>query len=304
MDLTTPSQGLQTKTRYNPGALTQILANFGPSALFFVFAHESGHHFDLQFNHPSVPWRDVALPPTPLVPLTELVSWNNELRADAWGGCALAATGRDLLPTQALQQISVNIHNNPDVPPAQDAQRAIAAGYNACTSQQTSGQGSTDGNGQTVQPSRTYEFGKLAKKPPQTNVENSPEAQDGDLCDGLNTAIGKIKDHFSSLHSAEKNDIGNYVSSFVLPGATKCVIADPGEYLQCTMASDFDELADSVKACLTPLNWTASRTPSTAEFLPPPVDGSLRGSISLRKLGSTSQPKVFLDVLTDVKRTN
>jgi hypothetical protein len=130
--LTQPGPGLQTVTRYSPAPLTQILNTYGATAVFFILAHEAGHHFDLQFQGAAVPWGSIVYPPMPGVPLVFSANWTLELRADAWGGCAVKRTGNSIAPVAALQMITANIENNPDVPPVQYVQLAIQAGYNAC----------------------------------------------------------------------------------------------------------------------------------------------------------------------------
>lgn len=130
--LSQPGPNLNTVTRYNPTNLTSVLSAYGPTALFFVFAHEAGHHFDLQFLGANVPWGNIVYPPMPGVPLVFSISWTHELRADAWGGCAVKRTHNSIAPVAALQLITAHIENNPDVPPLQYVQLAIQAGYNAC----------------------------------------------------------------------------------------------------------------------------------------------------------------------------
>jgi len=162
---TTPELGLQTQTRYNPDRILAIPGHYGPSAVFFVFAHEVGHHFDLQFGQPVVPWH-VNLPAMASVPPAMVNSWNNELRADAWAGCALAVTGGDLPSVEALQNVTKGIGDNPDVPPTEYAQLVISAGYNGCKS-------SSDADDTTIVPQR---FGPLGKKP----TADSQDSDDDD----------------------------------------------------------------------------------------------------------------------------
>jgi hypothetical protein len=130
--LSQPGRMLQTVTRYNPSPLTQILNTYGATAVFFIFAHEAGHHFDLQFPGANVPWGSISYPPMPGVPPVFSFSWTRELRADAWGGCAVKKTGNSIAPVAALQMITANIEDNPDVPPVAYVQLARQAGYNAC----------------------------------------------------------------------------------------------------------------------------------------------------------------------------
>ena len=134
--LTSPGPGLQSVTRYNPVSLTAVLNKYGAVAAFFVFAHEGGHHFDIEFHQPVVPWTvpvypSAAYPAQMGVPPYVAFSWNRELRADAWGGCAVKRTGNQIVSVQVLQYITVNMESA-DVPPFNYAQQAIQAGYNAC----------------------------------------------------------------------------------------------------------------------------------------------------------------------------
>jgi len=128
--LTTPVAPLITQTRYNPTSTQPLQNQFGPGATFFIFAHEAGHHFDLQFPNATVPWA-ATFPPIPPANPILMMSWNRELRADAWAGCAIKRAGMSLLAAAQLQQLTA-MRIGADIPPFQSELAAISAGYGAC----------------------------------------------------------------------------------------------------------------------------------------------------------------------------
>ena len=85
---------------YNPDFLNQVNVQLGKDAVFGVFAHEIGHHMDL--NSGPAAWFDH--------------SWGRELRADAWAGCALARKGFGSQTTRLLLQLIAQTpsHSHPD----------------------------------------------------------------------------------------------------------------------------------------------------------------------------------------------
>ena len=129
---TSAQSPLVSTTRYNPAALISVQSSFGDTAVFFILAHELGHHFDYQFSAANLPWGQIVYPSMPGVPPVLSTSWTRELRADAWAGCAIKRTGGSIFPVAQLQTLTANIHNNPDVPPVQYVLIAVQAGYNAC----------------------------------------------------------------------------------------------------------------------------------------------------------------------------
>ncbi|HEY4184375.1 MAG TPA: hypothetical protein VGP07_04865 [Polyangia bacterium] len=66
-----------SKIAYNPAFLDGAVKSYGPGASLGILAHEIGHHVDS------------IVPPPPWIN----ADWGNELRADAWAGCALARLG-------------------------------------------------------------------------------------------------------------------------------------------------------------------------------------------------------------------
>jgi hypothetical protein len=73
-----------SRIEYSQAFLDKVQEVFGPDARFGVLAHEFGHHVDA--NTSQAHWMN----PT----------WDAELRADAWAGCALAKAG---MKTQGLK---------------------------------------------------------------------------------------------------------------------------------------------------------------------------------------------------------
>jgi hypothetical protein len=63
-----------SKIAYSPGFVKSVQANYGPVATLGIFAHDLGHHLEATGNRPA--WMQA--------------SWDSELRADAWAGCAMA----------------------------------------------------------------------------------------------------------------------------------------------------------------------------------------------------------------------
>ena len=71
----TVSDGSGTsKISYSPGFVESVRTSYGPVATLGIFAHDLGHHLEATGNRPS--WMQS--------------SWDSELRADAWAGCAMA----------------------------------------------------------------------------------------------------------------------------------------------------------------------------------------------------------------------
>ena len=77
---TTPNSATVTdgdgisKIAYSPGFVNRLQKTYGPIATFGIFAHDLGHHLEATGNRPA--WMKA--------------SWDSELRADAWAGCAMA----------------------------------------------------------------------------------------------------------------------------------------------------------------------------------------------------------------------
>ena len=102
------------KVVYNPQFLKSVDTTIGDGAIFGLFAHEVGHVIDGRLN---VPWMPR--------------SWDRELRADAWAGCALA---RAALPEDKTTAALRAILGYP--PPAHPARNlrfpALELGYQSC----------------------------------------------------------------------------------------------------------------------------------------------------------------------------
>ena len=128
--LTTPVGVGITQTRYSPTSLQPLDTNYGAGATFFILSHEIGHHFDLQAKTATVPWA-ATFPPVPTAAPLIMQSWDRELRADAWAGCAMKRGG---VPTMAAAQLTALTASwiGPDVPPVPSVVAAINAGYHAC----------------------------------------------------------------------------------------------------------------------------------------------------------------------------
>src|SRR6185295_2600685 len=104
-----------SKIAYSPGFASSIQKTFGPIATFAVIAHGLGHHLEATGNRPA--WMDA--------------SWDSELRADAWVGCAMAKAA--LTPSR-LQAVLLALSTYPSARhPAWNARRpVITEGYTQC----------------------------------------------------------------------------------------------------------------------------------------------------------------------------
>jgi hypothetical protein len=124
----------KTITRYNPETVEEVFGQFGVVGAFFVFAHEAGHHFDFQFRGLNIPWDLSSLPAPPIgVPQDILDSWDDELRADVWAGCALKKNGMSVLPAIRVNEMLDNWGGGePDIPPLFMVVAAIDLGYKTC----------------------------------------------------------------------------------------------------------------------------------------------------------------------------
>lgn len=107
-------------TRYNPSRVQAVFGQFGVVGAFFIFAHEAGHHFDFQFRDLTIPWDLSKIPaPPPGFPRIVLLSWDDELRADVWAGCALKKNGMPIEPAMRMNQMldTWGGGGEPDIPP-------------------------------------------------------------------------------------------------------------------------------------------------------------------------------------------
>ncbi len=102
------------KLVYNPQFLKSIDTTIGDGAVFGIFAHETGHVIDGRLN---VPWMPK--------------SWDPELRADAWAGCALARAAlpedRKIAALRAVLQ-----YPSPTHPAVNLRVPALNLGYQSC----------------------------------------------------------------------------------------------------------------------------------------------------------------------------
>lgn len=104
-----------TKIAYSPGFVGSVQKNYGPIATFGIVAHNLGHHLDATGNRPA--WMKE--------------SWDAELRADAWAGCAIAKA--EMTPSR-LQAVLLAMSTYPSAhhPPWSDRRAVITEGYNRC----------------------------------------------------------------------------------------------------------------------------------------------------------------------------
>jgi hypothetical protein len=233
-----------------------VFDSLSPLMQLFVYAHECGHHISgdivegVYFRHDNLA---------------------REQNADRIG-IRLLRDQSGISLNQA-NEIAAAFQNNPAIPPYYLPGPLRAKWIVDCyQSHDDACKGSTVIYGGSPQPqgeiTQKPQFGPLGRGV-TPSIQMPPETQEGDLCDGLNTAIKNIGTHFTQLHSAGKNDSGDYVSSLVLPGATKCVITDPQNILMCTTPSVLADLVASVKECLEPLKWSLTEeTPRQTTFLP------------------------------------
>jgi hypothetical protein len=90
-------------------------SNFGPIATFGIFAHDLGHHLDATGNKPA--WMKD--------------SWDSELRADAWAGCAIAKA--DLSPSrQQAALLAMSTYPSPHHPTWEVRRPVITEGFTRC----------------------------------------------------------------------------------------------------------------------------------------------------------------------------
>lgn len=104
----------QAKIVYNPAFMQAAEIQFGRDATFGILAHEVGHVID---GRQGVSWM--------------LNSWNRELRADAWSGCAIARA--NLSESQTISALRVSAQYPSPSHPAWDLRvPAFETGYREC----------------------------------------------------------------------------------------------------------------------------------------------------------------------------
>jgi hypothetical protein len=104
-----------SKVAYSPSFFSDVKATYGEAAVFGILAHELGHHVDAHVSAPV--WFDT--------------SWQKELRADAYAGCALA---KAKLSTAQLENVAkvISKYASPTHPAWPDRIDAIEHGFHAC----------------------------------------------------------------------------------------------------------------------------------------------------------------------------
>jgi hypothetical protein len=104
-----------SKIAYSQGFVSSIQKAYGPIATFGVIAHGLGHHLEATGNRPD--WMNA--------------SWDSELYADAWVGCAMAKA--ELTPSR-LQAVLLELSEHPSTRhPAWSVRRpVITEGYTRC----------------------------------------------------------------------------------------------------------------------------------------------------------------------------
>jgi hypothetical protein len=104
-----------SKIAYSPSFANSIRSNFGPIATFGIFAHDLGHHLDAMGT--KAPWMKD--------------SWDSELRADAWAGCAMAKA--DLSPSRLQAALlAMSTYPSPHHPEWSARRTVITEGFTRC----------------------------------------------------------------------------------------------------------------------------------------------------------------------------
>ena len=101
---------------YSSMFMNAIADAYGDGAVFGIFAHEIGHHIDLNSSFPAM----------------MSSSCSKELRADAWAGCAMA---RAKLPATQLKNslTAIAAYPSPTHPAWPARQQAVDFGYTSCS---------------------------------------------------------------------------------------------------------------------------------------------------------------------------
>ncbi|HEY7375946.1 MAG TPA: hypothetical protein VIF57_27550 [Polyangia bacterium] len=104
-----------SKIAYSPTFAGSVQKSYGPIAMFGIVAHNFGHHMDASVNRPA--WMKE--------------SWDGELRADAWAGCAIAKA--EMTPSR-LQAVLLAMSTYPSAhhPPWSERRPVITEGYTHC----------------------------------------------------------------------------------------------------------------------------------------------------------------------------
>jgi hypothetical protein len=104
-----------SKISYSPKFISGVQEKFGPAATLGIFAHELGHHIESTTSRAT--WMKA--------------SWDGELRADAWAGCALAKM--ELRPSAAQAAVrALSTYPAPGHPDWSARAAVLRAGYANC----------------------------------------------------------------------------------------------------------------------------------------------------------------------------
>jgi len=109
--------GVSSLISYKYDADEWAWLQFDSTSLFYVLAHEYGHHLDVVVDGRT--WRD---------------PWVREIRADVLAGCALQLDGADITKALTLKQDPDDGSDGSDLlyPPTRSLREAVAQGAAAC----------------------------------------------------------------------------------------------------------------------------------------------------------------------------
>jgi hypothetical protein len=104
-----------SKIAYSPSFASTLHKNYGPIATLGIVAHGLGHHLEATGNRPD--WMKAT--------------WDSELRADAWAGCAMAKA--ELTPSRLQAALlALSTYPSPRHPAWSARRTVITEGYKAC----------------------------------------------------------------------------------------------------------------------------------------------------------------------------
>src|SRR4051812_27201053 len=107
--------GAVSKIAYSPRFVASLQTTYGPIATLGIFAHDLGHHLDATGTR--APWMKS--------------SWDGELRADAWAGCAMAKA--ELTPSRLQAALlALSTYPSPAHPDWSARRPVITEGYTQC----------------------------------------------------------------------------------------------------------------------------------------------------------------------------
>lgn len=105
----------ETEISYDPEWMGYLARTYGESVPFAILAHELGHHID--FNKAN---------------FNQMTSWQHELSADAWAGCALALANMGTSEFEQAMRYSMAVRPSETHPDWQKRNSAIRGGYWRC----------------------------------------------------------------------------------------------------------------------------------------------------------------------------